>query len=669
PITESAYTAKIMINKVQSWLGFHGKILDIWYLTFKQAQESLNDVLGNKITPNQLELFKSRLLQMAIVREDMLLSIAIQYMSLSDLLDIGKRMIGTGYIGGKAVGLLLAQAILKKKKSKWIEKLEFQDNYFIGCEVYYTYLVINDFWWKRRKLSNPKTFLQNLEETKKEFLYGNFPRNIVEQFLSMLNYYGQSPIIVRSSSLQEDAYGNSFSGKYESVFLSNQGSIEKRLDNFLTAVRKIYASTISIDALTYRKARNLIEKDEQMALVVQRVSGDMYDHYFLPQVAGTGFSYNPYIWNKKIDPHSGFLRLVLGLGTRAVNRTDSDFTRLVAINQPLLSPLLDPRNKRKYSQQKIDLLDLRDNEFKSIKIDDLIQEIPDFPIEKLAIRDFDMENRMYSYSGKRTTFWIYDFEPLLKNTTFLDDMKEILKELEKVYNNPVDIEYTVNFFNEKDYTINLLQCRPFQVKINASNIDLSEDIPQDSILLETHGPIIGPSLLTNIDRIIYIQPDKYAALSMQDRYTIARLVGKLNNHRSSLNKKILLMGPGRWGTSSPSLGIPVNFAEINHITAMCEMVEMHSGLIPDISLGSHFFNNLVELDILYFGFSPNQEKTFLKREFFINHPNRLSHLIPEDKKWENIIYVIDGPIGSSKTPIRLLMNVVDQQGFCYLKND
>ena len=111
-------------------------------------------------------------------------------------------------------------------------------------------------------------------------------------------------------------------------------------------MRKIYASTISIDALTYRKARNLIEKDEQMALVVQRVSGDMYDHYFLPQVAGTGFSYNPYIWNKKIDPHSGFLRLVLGLGTRAVDRTDSDFTRLVAINQPLLSPLLDPRDKR-----------------------------------------------------------------------------------------------------------------------------------------------------------------------------------------------------------------------------------------------------------------------------------------------------------------------------------
>ena len=120
----------------------------------------------------------------------------------------------------------------------------------------------------------------------------------MDQFAEMLDYFGQSPIIVRSSSLLEDNYGNAFAGKYESVFCANQGSPQKRLEDFLSAVRTIYASTMSEEALRYRAHRGLLDRDEQMALLVQRVSGGLHGDLFFPQVAGVGLSYNPYVWNE-----------------------------------------------------------------------------------------------------------------------------------------------------------------------------------------------------------------------------------------------------------------------------------------------------------------------------------------------------------------------------------
>ena len=150
---------------------------------------------------------------------------------------------------------------------------------------------------------------------------GNFAKYIVDEFSEMLDYFGQSPIIVRSSSLLEDSYGNAFSGKYESVFCANQGPHHKRLQDFLSAIRTIYASSMSEKALRYRAQRGLLDDDEQMSLLVQRVSGVRYDGLFYPQVAGVGLSRNPYVWHECIDPNAGVIRLVFGLGTRAVDRS------------------------------------------------------------------------------------------------------------------------------------------------------------------------------------------------------------------------------------------------------------------------------------------------------------------------------------------------------------
>lgn len=133
-------------------------------------------------------------------------------------------------------------------------------------------------------------YLKYAPDIRELLLNGTFAPSIKEQFMSMLEYFGQSPIIVRSSSILEDGFGNAFAGKYESVFCPNQGSLKERYDVFERAVKQVYASTVDPDAIKYRAERNLLDRDEQMALLVMRVCGDVHGDYYYPHIAGVGHS-------------------------------------------------------------------------------------------------------------------------------------------------------------------------------------------------------------------------------------------------------------------------------------------------------------------------------------------------------------------------------------------
>ncbi|QEE16177.2 PEP/pyruvate-binding domain-containing protein [Promethearchaeum syntrophicum] len=652
------------LSSMQHWINIGKKRHDVWNLTFDSAKETVEGILLGEISPIRGENLKNHLIKMAVVRDDLLFILAIKYFDLEDILEIGQRMIGSEMIGGKSVGMLLAQAILRKSDPYWEKRLEVQDSFYVGAEVYYTYLVKNNCWWLRRKASDPSTFMEGIEETRRKILSGTFPDYIIIQFKRMLDYYGQSPIIVRSSSLQEDAYGNSFSGKYESIFLGNQGTPEERLANFIKAVQRVYASTCGDDALTYRKSRGLLESDEQMALLVQRVSGSIYRDNFFPQAAGTGFSFNPYVWDKKIDPKAGFLRLVFGLGTRAVGRTDDDFTRLVTLKSVNLRAEHGIDEIRQFSQKYVDVLDLKENKYVTHQFKNVIDDIDGFKLDLYASRDDEIEQRMKDHNREVIPTWILTFDKLLNNTTFAEDMSKILDTLQDAYQIPVDIEYTVNFF-EDDYTINLLQCRPWQIKYEIQEVEDPGKIKKELTVFKSKGPIIGTSVATSITRLIYVVPGVYGSLTMRDRHAVARLVGQINHHDSSTKKNILLIGPGRWGTSSPSLGIPTTFAEINNVNIIGEIAEMHEGLVPDISLGSHFFNNLVELDMVYFALNPDKEEDYLDREFFQKSPNQLKHLVPNSDQMEEVIKVIDF---QHEDELLINLNSLSQQAICYLKN-
>ncbi len=662
PVTSSAIVSELLLASKWPGLRMDGR-MGFWRRIFNEAQTLRDHIREGTSSHDEEERLFDRLSRMILSHDPQILAMAREYFTLDDIFNIWDRMIGIGLIGGKAVGMLLARAILEKREPRFRNMLETHDSFYIGADVFYTFLVRNQVWPVRQKQRDPETFLENVDDARARILQGDFPDYTVDQFREMLDYYGEVPIIVRSSSLLEDNYGNAFAGKYDSVFCVNQGSREKRLEEFLHAVRTIYASTMSEEALRYRARRGLLARDEQMALLVMRVSGSAYGHLFYPQIAGVGFSFNPYKWHEYIDPHAGVVRLVFGLGTRAVDRSDDDYTRVVALNAPQRRPEANFDEVCQYAQRRVDYLDLRDNCQTSGYFVDLIDERPALPLDLFASPDAARD------SSGAAPYWILTFDRLLSETPFVKDVRDMLRILQEAYQYPVDIEFTANFFGEH-CKINLLQCRPLQVRGSEMiRVPALTDIPPEDVIVEASGAVIGTSRIMDLHRLVYVTPSRYGALPIAERYEIAHLIGDINRLApADGDRHVMIFGPGRWGTRSPDLGIPVNFHEINRMAVMCEIVAMHENLVPDVSLGTHFLNELVEMNMLYLALFPRQRKTILNEERILAAPNHLAGLLPQAARWADVVRVIDAAeIAGPGRILTLVANTVEQKAVCYVR--
>jgi hypothetical protein len=180
--------------------------------------------------------------------------------------------------------------------------------------------------------------------------------------------------------------------------------------------------------------------------------------------------------------------------------------------------------------------------------------------------------------------------------------------------------------------------------------------------------VIGRSRLISIDRVIYVVPSVYGQLADRNRYSIARLIGEITRLEiPQENSAIILIGPGRWGTTTPSLGVPVSFSEISGVSVVCEIAEMRDNLIPDVSLGTHFFGDLVEMDMLYLGVHPLDEGNFVNQEFFQKARNKLEDLLPatpeESLEAVKVVDAEDLPMGQV---LRFYANTVEQEAACYV---
>jgi pyruvate,water dikinase len=666
PVTDSKTYTTIMSGMPWDRQEGASYLLGLWTNTFTRAK-NLNAAIERGESPKEdVDALVRRLLLMIIGKKGRLYDLACRYLDLSDIVKIRHRMVGTGPIGGKSLGLLLARAILTKTDPKWASHLEPHDSFFIAADVFYTYLVQNGLWWIKQKQKDSEVYLSGAELARHQMLKGSFPDYIIDKFTDVLDYFGPVPLILRSSSLLEDSFDSALAGKAKSVFCLNQGSRDERLADFISAVRTVYASYMSEESLKYRLARGLLEQDERMAILVQRVSGCMIDRWYFPHIAGVGLSFNPYVWNDAIDPEAGVLRLVFGLGTRAVDTSNGDFTRLVALNAPLQQVEDAFNTKRCYAQRKVDVLDLETYELVTTEFSDLVSRCPNLPFQIFASRDSRLERLASEHKNRNIFPWSLTFEKLLTETTFVERMREMLLLLQDVYQNPVDIEFTATFQNDGSYTINLLQCRPTLVQRGGGSVELSKNFSEAQRVLQSHGPVIGRSREMTIDRLIYVVPSLYGEMPIKDRYTIAKLIGELtrvSDKRKSRN--IMLLGPGRWGTTTPSLGVPISFVDIKKTHAVCEIVTMREGLTPEVSLGTHFFNELVETDILYFALYPERKEDFINQDLLESATNKLSDLLPNASEWSEIVRVLDTREWEKGKVLRLNANAKKQRVICY----
>ena len=607
--------------------------LDYWDVLFQNAKTYL-------LKPErEQQSIKKLLMTLLIGSESKMLELCDQYFTLYDLLEIASREIGTGFIGGKSVGMLLARKIIHKKAGeKFAPYLESHDSYFLGSDIFYTYIVQNG-WWKLRTMQKSEEgYFKYAPELKDKLQSGKFPMNIQEKFVQMLEYYGQSPIIVRSSSLLEDNFGNAFAGKYESVFCVNQGTPEERYEAFEQAVRTVYASTMNEDALAYRMNRGLAQKDEQMAILVQRVSGDYYGKNFFPHIAGVGNSSNLYVWDKSMDMDAGMLRLVFGLGTRAVDRTEGDYVKIISLDDPLRIPMVNYEDMKKFSQHYVDVLSLNENA--------LIGK----PLEEIISGDIKVKKDLFAGVDHATVDWlrergvkdaktpyILDFRKLLRDTLFPDLMKEMLSILEKTYDYPVDIEYTANFNKDKGFKVNLLQCRPLQTRGLGKSIVMPKLEDKNDCLICTKGNFMGGNIHLPIDYVVYVQAAGYLKLNEQAKYTVARMIGRINSALKGYN--VMLIGPGRWGTTTPSLGVPVHFTELCNMSVICEVASRENGFEPELSYGSHFFQDLVEANIFYVAVFDGQKDVVFHPDKVLMSENIMNTIVSEENAMDQVIHV------------------------------
>lgn len=660
PITDSVDAVKILSYIREKGSESAKRNLDYWDRLFLEAEE----LVENHSQKKKIKDMIKKLCGIMITKNEKILSLALRNFLLEELINIKSRLIGTGFIGGKTAGMLLARKILFKDKSlNWESISEPHDSFYIGSDIFYSYIVQNHWWKLRMQQKTEDGYYRVAKVLKEKMLYGVFPEEIREQFQQIIEYFGSSPIIIRSSSLLEDGFGNAFAGKYESVFLANQGTPEQRYIQFAEAVRKIYSSTMSEDALVYRKQRRLDKLDEQMALLIQRVSGAHHKHYFFPDLAGVGISYNTYVWNSEMNPEAGMLRLVFGLGTRAVNRVEGDYPRMVALDQPLRRPYAEKGDLRKFSQHEVDLINIKDNTFETISFQNLASQESYGDIYRVAVRDDEATRLMEERGGIGREYWILTLDNPLTSSRLADFFKKMLHSLQASYQYPVEIEFTVNFVKDDDFKINLLQCRPLQAAGLGHKVVIPDQIPSKSLLFESQGYFLGGNISQELARIIYVDPKGYSQLGLSDKYEVARIVGRLNKDiRNRERLPTLLMGPGRWGTSTPSLGVPVRFAEINNVVALVEVAFSAGNLMPELSFGTHFFQDLVETNIFYAALFPEREAViFNNKQWFAEMKNLLVELIPTASKYQDFIGVYC--VGSRS--LRIMSDVVSQKVVCF----
>lgn len=568
----------------------------------------------------------------------------------------------SGKIGGKAAGMFLAYKITLPRLSKRDPELEkyvsIPESYYFNSGNLSDFLDYNRLYsFHSQKYKTRETIEEEYRTMSELFKKASFPPDVVEDFRDFLDKVGEHPLILRSSSLLEDNFGYAFSGKYDSVFLANQGDLQTRLNDFMWGLKRVLMSTFSPAAILYRRDRNLIDFDERMSVLVQKVVGRRFGPYFFPLAGGVAFSQNAYAWTPKIVREEGMVRLALGLGTRAVDQIDPDYPRMVPLSHPTLRPEVDAAKIRKYSQKLMDVINLETNRLETVPYLDLFAQI-DYPdlYYVLSTKENDhIASPMFKSQPIPLDQSIVTFENFLTKTDFVPIMRKILKKLERSYGRPVDVEFAWDC--DKLY---ILQCRSQAVGERIGKVTLPKDVAREQILF-TNNRGVANGIIRNIEYVAYVDPKIYMRLSRyEEKLKIGRVVGAIN--RAMREKRYALFGPPRWGSSDINQGVKVGYEDINHSLILGEIAFKEEGTTPEVSYGTHFFNDLVEAKIMPVAVYPDESGLTFDESFLLDAPNLLGSMVPEFSDYTSLIHIVHVPSCTSGHYLHVFQDAQEQKG-------
>lgn len=601
------------------------------------------------------------------------LNIAKQYLNVEDFFDIINRIIypigSQGKLGGKGAGLFLAQKILEKEAKNLPRyfSVKYPRTWYVTTDTITEFLQYNNL----EELNEQK--YSDLQEIRIEYpniiqLIKNakLPPEIVRGLSTALDDLSENPLIVRSSSTLEDQIGAAFSGKYKSLFLPNQGSKKERLEALIDAILEVYASVFSPDPIRYRAERGLLDVHEEMGILIQEVVGKKVGKYFFPLFSGVAFSNNEFRWSPRIRREDGLVRIVPGLGTRAVDRLNDDFPVMISPGQPGIKVNILPEEIKRYSPKKMEVINLESRKFETVDIIELMREYGDQmeDINKIvSVLECDLIKKpnKFEIDFKKDDL-VVTFDGIVADTNFIRQIDVILKTLKEKIGMPVDIE-----FASDGNDLYLLQCRPQSSGGELAPAPIPKDVSPNDIIFSANK-YISNGLIQNITYIVYVDPEGYSGLTeLEDLKNIGKIVGILN---SLLPKRqFVLIGPGRWGSRGDiKLGVSVGYSEICNTAALIEIAVKKAGYIPELSFGTHFFQDLVEANIRFLPLYPSEEGMLFNWRFVTKQKNILSELLPEYAKFENIIRVINVPEASNGRILTIAMNADLGEAIGYLSS-
>ncbi|MGD2109006.1 MAG: PEP/pyruvate-binding domain-containing protein [Phycisphaerae bacterium] len=589
------------------------------------------------------------------------INVAKNYVEIGDFHQLIRRLIyparGHGKTGGKGAGLFLAYQIIRqhREESELLAQIKTPKTWYLTSDGMHDFVYCNHledvFSQKYKEIDEVR---QEYPDIVRVFKNSQFSSAIVKGLSLALDDLGDKPLIVRSSSLLEDRFGAAFSGKYKSLFLANRGTKQERLDALMDAIAEVYASTFGPDPIQYRAERNLLDFQEGMGVLIQEVVGTQVGDYFLPAFAGVAFSHNEFRWSPRIKREDGLVRLVPGLGTRAVDRLGDDFPILVSPGQPGLRTNATPDETVRYSPRYADVINLNTNRFETVEVAEFLRRFgPDMPaVEQLVsvYEDGRLRQPMLGNVDFERDDLVVAFEGLLDRTPFVKQLDALLKLLQRELRHPADIEFA---FDGTD--LYLLQCRAQAPAKYAKPAPIPRDLPRSRLVFSANR-YVSNGTVPNITHLVYVDPEQYGQLGSRDQLlAVGRAVSKLN--KLLPKRQFILMGPGRWGSRGDiKLGVSVTYSDISNTAMLIEIARQTGDYTPDVSFGTHFFQDLVEAEIRYLPLYPDEEGVTFNELFLTRSPNLLSELTPEFESLSECVRVIDIPRAADDRALYVLMN-------------
>jgi pyruvate,water dikinase len=616
---------------------------------------------GIELPPASKRGVQVSLIQRFLSARQEFVNTAVEFVDLDDFYEVLDHIVFSpeshGRLGGKSTGLFLAKHIIRKcsSLSDHLKGIKVPKTWYITSDGLLSFLSYNNLnevvEQKYKDINQVRLEYPHIVQT---FKNSSFPTEIIQGLSMVLDDFKDQPLIVRSSSLLEDRMGSSFSGKYKSLFLANQGVKRERLEALTDAIAEVYASTFGPDPIGYRAERGLLDFAEEMGIMIQEVVGTRVGDYFMPVFAGVAFSRNEFRWSPRIKREDGLLRLVPGLGTRAVDRTGDDYPVLIAPGQVGLRVNVSVDEIARYAPKKVDVINMRTNTFETVEIKDLLKKFGrDIPALEKMVSIHDGQ-RISKPVGKNIDFekddLIVTFEGLIADRRFMPQLRAVLHVLEEKLKTPVDIEFASD---GRDFY--LLQCRPQSYLEGCQPTPVPKDIPRDKILFSSKR-FVSNGQVPDITHIIYVHPQKYDELRDEPSLlAVGRAVGKLN--KLLPRRRFILMGPGRWGSRGDiKLGVKVTYSDISNTALLIEIARKKGHVRPDLSFGTHFFQDLVEAEIRYLPLYPGEKDTVFNEKFFETSPNILPEVLPEFAFLADTVRVIDIPKSADGLVLKVLLN-------------